>query len=90
MEATKILMEEHRVIERVIAALEVAARRLDSDPSIRAGFFLEAADFIREFEMVATIERKKGCFSLQWRPPVFPRKGDRLASCWLSMRKAGG
>ena len=45
MEATKIRMEEHRVIERAITAIEGAARRLDSDPSIRAGFFLDAAAF---------------------------------------------
>ncbi len=49
MKATDILMSEHRVIERVIAALEIAARRLQSGQEVRPGFFLEAADFIKGF-----------------------------------------
>jgi len=42
-------MEEHRVIERVLTALETAAQQLDEGGSVRAGFFLEAAEFIRGF-----------------------------------------
>lgn len=49
MEATKILMEEHRVIERVLAAMEIASHRLVSGESIRERFFLDVADFIRGF-----------------------------------------
>jgi len=49
MEATDILMSEHRVIERVIQALESSAIRLDKGQAIRPGFFLEAADFIQGF-----------------------------------------
>jgi len=49
MEATRILMEEHRVIERVVSSLETAAQRLDAGDPIEAGFFVEAADFIKSF-----------------------------------------
>ncbi|MCX6026197.1 MAG: hemerythrin domain-containing protein [Chloroflexi bacterium] len=49
MEATRILMEEHRVIERVVSSLDRAARRLDAGEPIEAGFFVDAADFIKGF-----------------------------------------
>ena len=49
MQATDILSSEHRLIERVIAAMEVAANELEAGQPVRAGFFLDAARFIREF-----------------------------------------
>jgi len=49
MEATDILMSEHRVIERVLTALETAAQRLEQSQAVRPGFFLDAADFIKGF-----------------------------------------
>jgi hemerythrin-like domain-containing protein len=49
MEAIDILKEEHRIIERVITALENQARRLQAGLTARAGFFLDTADFIRNF-----------------------------------------
>ncbi len=49
MEAIDILMEEHRVIERVLDALEVAAGRLHRGEPVRAGFFLEVAEFATGF-----------------------------------------
>jgi len=49
MEAIDILMEEHRVVERVLDALETAARRLSEGEPIRAGFFVDAAGFIKGF-----------------------------------------
>lgn len=49
MEATRILMDEHRVIERVIAVLEKAAHRLEANEVVRPGLFIEATDFIRGF-----------------------------------------
>ncbi len=49
MEATDILSSEHRVIERVIAALEAAAAGLESGKDVRVGFFTDAADFISGF-----------------------------------------
>jgi hemerythrin-like domain-containing protein len=49
MQATDILMSEHRVIERVIASLETAANRLQAGQDVRPGFFMDAADFIKGF-----------------------------------------
>ena len=49
MEATQILMSEHRVIERVIQALEIATKRLDQGIPVRPGFFIDASDFIKGF-----------------------------------------
>lgn len=49
MKATEILMDEHRVIERVIASLETAANRLSSGEAVPVDFFLKAADFIKNF-----------------------------------------
>jgi hemerythrin-like domain-containing protein len=49
MQATDILMSEHRVIERVIATLELAASRLAAGQDVRPGFFIDAATFIKGF-----------------------------------------
>ncbi len=49
MEATQILMSEHRVIENVIASLEKAAGRLKAGESVRPGFFVDASSFIQGF-----------------------------------------
>jgi hemerythrin-like domain-containing protein len=49
MKATDILMEEHRVIERVLTSLETAAEKLSSGQPVPADFFLRAADFIKGF-----------------------------------------
>jgi hemerythrin-like domain-containing protein len=49
MEATQILMSEHRVIERVLGALEAETRRLEEGQAVRPGFFVDAADFVRGF-----------------------------------------
>ncbi len=49
MRPTEILMNEHRVIERVLDALEAASARLEAGEDVRAGFFLDAADFIAGF-----------------------------------------
>jgi hemerythrin-like domain-containing protein len=49
MQATEILSSEHRVIERVVAALDAAADRLEAGEVVRPGFFLDATRFIRNF-----------------------------------------
>jgi hemerythrin-like domain-containing protein len=49
MKATDILMEEHRVIERVIGVLETGAERLEQGQPVRPELFVEAADFIKGF-----------------------------------------
>jgi hemerythrin-like domain-containing protein len=49
MEPTEILMAEHRVIEQVLAALKKQSEALQSGGAVRAGFFLEAGEFIRNY-----------------------------------------
>lgn len=49
MQAIDILIREHRVIEKVLNALETAADRLDAGEDIPMDFFLKAADFIRNY-----------------------------------------
>ena len=49
IKATDILKNDHRVIERVLGALEMGSARLRSGHPVRPGFFLDAADFIRGF-----------------------------------------
>jgi hemerythrin-like domain-containing protein len=49
MEVTDILMEEHRIIERVLAAMETQAQRMKTGSSVRTGFFLDAVAFSRKF-----------------------------------------
>jgi hemerythrin-like domain-containing protein len=49
MEAIDVLMQEHRIIERVLDALETAAGHLERSHAVPPTFFLEAADFIAGF-----------------------------------------
>ena len=49
MKTTAILTEEHRVIERVLNSLEIAAERLNRREEVPARFFYETTDFIRGF-----------------------------------------
>ncbi len=49
MKATEILKEEHRAIERMLAVLETAAKRLETGEQVRPGLFREAVDFVRNF-----------------------------------------
>jgi hemerythrin-like domain-containing protein len=61
MEVTNILMEEHRVIERVLAALDEATRRLEQGQPVRSALFLDAADFIEEFADGCHSAMEKAC-----------------------------
>jgi hemerythrin-like domain-containing protein len=48
VKATDLLMEEHEVILRVLAAMEAAISAIPSG-KVSPGFFLDAADFIKGF-----------------------------------------
>jgi hemerythrin-like domain-containing protein len=49
VKATEILMEEHRVIERVLTALERAATRLSKGQDVYMRFFTGTTVFIKNF-----------------------------------------
>lgn len=78
MEATKTLMEEHRVIERVLASLEAGARRLDAGEPMRAGFFLEAADFIKGFADGCHHRKEEGVLFPAMEAAGVPREGGPI------------
>jgi hemerythrin-like domain-containing protein len=46
---TEILSDEHRVIVRVLSALDRAATKFENEEEVRPAFFLDAADFIKGF-----------------------------------------
>ena len=62
MRPTEILMNEHRVIERVLDALDAASARLEAGQNIRTGFFLDAADFIAGFADGTHHRKEEGVF----------------------------
>jgi len=49
MQATKILKDEHRLIERVLVALQTASNRISQGAEISPIFFINAALFIKNF-----------------------------------------
>lgn len=49
MQATEILMEEHRVIERVLDSVETAAQRLEAGQPVPMEFFIKTTDFVKGF-----------------------------------------
>jgi hemerythrin-like domain-containing protein len=49
MKATEILMEEHRMIEKVINAIERQVNRVENGDKANATFFINASDFIKGF-----------------------------------------
>ncbi len=68
MQATDILSSEHRVIERVISAIEAGAERLEAGEPVRPGFFLDAAQFIKGFA--------DGCHHRKEEGVLFKTMGD--------------
>jgi hemerythrin-like domain-containing protein len=49
MEATELLMSEHRIFEKVLNTLESAANKLERNEAVRPGFFVDAAQFSKGF-----------------------------------------
>ena len=49
MEATDTLKHEHRVIERILAVLERAAKKVDAGEDVPPEIFEKSLDFIRNF-----------------------------------------
>jgi hemerythrin-like domain-containing protein len=75
MEATRILMDEHRVIERVLGALEAAAARMSSGASVRVEFFLQTADFIAGFADGCHHRKEEGVLFPALEAAGIPRAG---------------
>ena len=78
MEATNVLMDEHRVIERVLNTLEIAADRLESGQPVRPEFFLSAADFIRGFADGCHHQKEEGVLFTRMEEQGMPRDSGPL------------
>lgn len=79
MEATNILKQEHRVIERVLASLEAAATRLKAGEAISPPFFLEAADFIKGFADGCHHKKEEGVLFPAMEAAGIPAEGGPIA-----------
>lgn len=79
MEATQILMSEHRVIERVIRALDTAAERLELGHPVRPGFFIDATDFIKGFADGCHHKKEEGVLFKALTENGMPTQGGPVA-----------
>ncbi len=77
MKATEILMEEHQVILRVITALEQAAQRLETG-QMRAGFFVDAAEFIKGFADGCHHKKEEGVLFVAMTAHGIPQQGGPI------------
>lgn len=78
MQATQILMEEHRVIERVLSALQVAAERLSRSEQVQPEFFLNAALFIKNFADGCHHRKEEGVLFVAMTESGVPAQGGPI------------
>ncbi|HMR97806.1 MAG TPA: hemerythrin domain-containing protein [Anaerolineales bacterium] len=79
MQTTDILMSEHRVIEKVLNALESAANRLEAGGDIPMDFFLKAADFIRNFADGTHHQKEEGILFTALEEHGLPKDADPVS-----------
>jgi hemerythrin-like domain-containing protein len=79
LKATEILMSEHRVIERVLEALETACGRIGQSPQVGAAFFLDASEFIRDFADGFHHMKEEDVLFLTMEANGMPRSGGPIA-----------
>ena len=80
MEATDILMDEHRVIERVITALELATNRLSTGQTVRPGFYIDASEFIKGFADGCHHKKEEGVLFPAMEAAGVPRDGGPIGA----------
>jgi hemerythrin-like domain-containing protein len=78
MQATQILMDEHRLIERVLTAMQVAATRLSQGEYIRPAFFINAALFIKNFADGCHHKKEEGILFVAMNPSGKPTQGGPI------------
>ena len=78
MQATSILMDEHRDIEGFLTSLESAAERLASGAPVRPGFFLEAAEFVKGFADGCHHRKEEGALFPALESAGVPRQGGPI------------
>jgi hemerythrin-like domain-containing protein len=80
MKATQVLSEEHRVIERVLSALETGAWLLSQDEKFSADFFIQATDFIKGFADGCHHRKEEGVLFKSMIKHGMPTEGSPVAA----------
>jgi hemerythrin-like domain-containing protein len=75
MKATQTLMNEHRVIERVLTALEIAAGRVKQGEEVRPVFFINAALFIKNYADGCHHHKEEGILFVAMNEAGMPSEG---------------
>lgn len=78
MRATEVLMEEHRVIERVLASLTQLCDRLEEEGELRAAVFLDAADIMAGFADTCHHCKEEGVLFPAMEQSGVPREGGPI------------
>jgi hemerythrin-like domain-containing protein len=80
MQATKILMDEHRIIERVLKAMHVASTRLSRGENVRPAFFVNAALFMKNFADGCHHKKEEGVLFVTMTESGIPLEGGPVAA----------
>jgi hemerythrin-like domain-containing protein len=78
MKATHILMEEHRLIERVLTATQTAASRVLQGAELRPAFFINVALFIRNFADGVHHRKEEGVLFIAMNQAGMPTQGSPI------------
>jgi hemerythrin-like domain-containing protein len=79
MQATSILMHEHRIIERVLDALQTVANRLKGGEVVNPRFFIDAADFAKGFTDGCHHKKEEGVLFPAMEAAGIPAEGGPIA-----------
>lgn len=79
MKPTEILMQEHRVIERVLATMQKALQHADSDAQLQLAFFLDAVEFIQGYADAYHHAKEEGVLFKEMEAQGFPVEGGPIA-----------
>jgi hemerythrin-like domain-containing protein len=79
MKPTQILMDEHRVIEHVLSAMQLAAERLSRGDMIRPAFFINSALFIKNFADGCHHRKEEGVLFVAMTESGMPSQGGPIA-----------
>jgi hemerythrin-like domain-containing protein len=79
MQATDILMQEHRIIEQVLAALEGMARLAEQEHQLDAGHARQAVAFIRGYADKFHHAKEEDLLFVEMETAGMPRQGGPLA-----------
>jgi hemerythrin-like domain-containing protein len=79
VKATQILMDEHRVIEHVLSAMQVAADRVSKGEEMRPAFFINSALFIKNFADGCHHRKEEGVLFIAMNESGMPTQGGPIA-----------